>query len=97
MNGESSGDAVGADERGGVPGRGGTERAHPRGQGLAHLFEVLDPDGEPVDEITPFQPGDEETLAVELDPGTYTLQCILETDDGETHADLGMITELEVT
>jgi hypothetical protein len=60
-----------------------------------HEFEILDAGGEAVDEIGAFDPGEERTLAVELPPGTYTLQCILETD-GKSHADLGMTTEFRV-
>jgi uncharacterized cupredoxin-like copper-binding protein len=60
-----------------------------------HEFEILDADGDAVDEIEAFGPGQERTLAVELQPGTYTLQCILETD-GTSHADLGMRTEFRV-
>ncbi len=63
-----------------------------------HELEVLDEDGEPLGEIEAMPPGETGTLALELDPGTYTVQCILlvgdDTDD--THADRGMITELEV-
>lgn len=60
-----------------------------------HEFEILDADGTAVDEIEAFDPGGEHTLAVELEPGTYTLQCILETD-GKSHADLGMTTQFRV-
>lgn len=62
-----------------------------------HELEVLDPDGEAVGEIEAFPPGGEsEPLAVELEPGTYTLQGILETKEGKRHRDLGMVAELTV-
>ena len=35
-------------------------------------------------------------LAAGLEPGTYTLQCILETEDGKFHKDLGMVATLTV-
>lgn len=60
-----------------------------------HEFEILDAGGKAVDEIEAFAPKVERTLAVELQPGTYTLQCILETN-GTSHADLGMTTEFRV-
>jgi plastocyanin len=60
-----------------------------------HEFEILDADGDAVTEIEAFPPADERTLAVELDPGTYTVQCILETD-GRSHADMGMTSTLTV-
>lgn len=43
-----------------------------------HELEVLDPDGEAVDEIGAHPPGSgAKTLAVRLKPGTYTVRCIL--------------------
>ena len=60
-----------------------------------HEFEILDADGDAVDEIEAFAPGAERTLAVELQPGTYTLRCILDTN-GKSHADLGMTTQFRV-
>jgi hypothetical protein len=61
-----------------------------------HELEVLDPDGEPVGEIEAMPPGQEGSAALELEPGSYTLQCILETADGKVHRDLGMQLDLEV-
>jgi uncharacterized cupredoxin-like copper-binding protein len=61
-----------------------------------HELEVLDPNGEPVGEVEAMAPGEEGSAALELEPGTYTLQCILETADGTVHRDLGMHMELEV-
>ena len=61
-----------------------------------HELEVLDPNGDPVGEVEAMPPGAEGSAALELEPGTYTLQCILETADGEVHRDLGMEMELEV-
>lgn len=63
-----------------------------------HELEILDSEGEALGEIEEFAPGaDADPLAVELAPGTYTLQCILENDKGEVHKDLGMVATLTVT
>lgn len=62
-----------------------------------HELEVLDPGGEAVDEIEAHPAGTgTKTLAVRLKPGTYTLQCILTTPEGKSHADLGMTAKLQV-
>ncbi|HLF41159.1 MAG TPA: hypothetical protein VI854_06750 [Acidimicrobiia bacterium] len=62
-----------------------------------HELEVLDSRGEALGEIEAFPPGGEaEPLAVVAEPGTYTLQCFLETKDGRRHRDLGMVAELVV-
>lgn len=63
-----------------------------------HELEVLDGSGEALGEIAEFAPGaGAEPLALELEPGEYTLQCILETADGRVHKDLGMALKLTVT
>lgn len=63
-----------------------------------HELEILDASGEALGEIVDFAPNaDADPLAVELQPGTYTLQCILETADGKVHKDLGMVSTLTVT
>ncbi len=61
-----------------------------------HELEVLDSNGEPLGEVEAMPPGEEGSAAIELEAGTYTLQCILETADGEVHRDLGMVMDLEV-
>lgn len=62
-----------------------------------HELEVLDARGEAVDEIEAHPPGSgPKTLAVRLKPGAYTVQCILKTPDGRSHADLGMTAPLQV-
>ena len=61
-----------------------------------HELEVLDSNGEPLGEVEAMPPGEEGSAAIELESGTYTLQCILETADGEVHRDLGMVMDLEV-
>lgn len=62
-----------------------------------HELEVLDARGEAVDEIEAHPPGTgPKTLAVRLKPGAYTVQCILKTPDGRSHADLGMTAALQV-
>lgn len=62
-----------------------------------HELEVLNARGEAVDEIEAHPPGTgPQTLAVRLRPGAYTVQCILKTPDGRSHADLGMTAALQV-
>ena len=61
-----------------------------------HELEVLDVNGEALGEVEAMPPGEEGSAAIELEPGTYTLQCILETADGKVHRDLGMVAELDV-
>jgi plastocyanin len=62
-----------------------------------HELELLDEAGEAVGEVEAFSPGAEaEPLAAVLEPGTYTIQCILETEEGEVHKDLGMVATLMV-
>src|SRR5205085_11401507 len=53
-----------------------------------HEFEILGPDGSKAGEISAFDAGTSKNLAVELKPGTYTIQCLLK-KDGKTHASLG--------
>ena len=62
-----------------------------------HELEILGPDGEPVGEVEAMPAGEEGHLAVELEPGEYTAQCIVETPGGETHASLGMTQTFTVT
>ena len=62
-----------------------------------HELEVLNREGEPVGEIPAFAPGAAaQPLAAELQPGQYTLQCLVETPDGRLHKDLGMVATLTV-
>lgn len=61
----------------------------------SHEFEILDAAGETVDEIGAFSPGGSETLAVELKPGKYIVQCLVLAGD-QRHNELGMTTELMV-
>lgn len=61
-----------------------------------HELEVLGADGKPVDEIEAHPPGQTKTMALRLAPGTYTVQCILKTAEGRTHAELGMTAPLRV-
>lgn len=61
-----------------------------------HELEILDADGAALGEIEAMPPGQEGAFAVELEAGTYTLQCILENENGKQHADLGMRSELVV-
>jgi hypothetical protein len=62
-----------------------------------HELEVLDGAGDAVGEIEAFAPGGSpEPLAAVLEPGNYTLQCLVETEDGKVHTDLGMVATLTV-
>lgn len=62
-----------------------------------HELEVLGPGGKAVDEIEAHAPNSgPRTLAVRLKPGTYTVQCILRTAEGKSHAELGMTAKLQV-
>lgn len=61
-----------------------------------HELEILKADGEALDEIPLHGSGQARTLAVRLDPGTYTVQCILKTANGRVHSDLGMTAPLVV-
>jgi hypothetical protein len=54
-----------------------------------HELEILDEDGEALGEIEAMAMVRSGTLALELEPGTYTAQCLVETD-GKTHAEMGM-------
>ncbi|MGH8990542.1 MAG: hypothetical protein ACRDYV_02835 [Acidimicrobiia bacterium] len=62
-----------------------------------HRLEVLDDQGESVGQ-TPAIPlgATVPPLALELEAGTYTLQCTLKNQDGKVHRDLGMTTKLVV-
>lgn len=48
-------------------------------------------------ELEAFPAGETCNATYELEPGTYTLFCIVEAPDGETHASKGMLGELTVT
>lgn len=62
-----------------------------------HELEVLNRERQPVGEIPAFAPNaTSQPLAVELQPGQYTLQCLVETPDGRVHKDLGMVATLTV-
>ncbi len=61
-----------------------------------HELEIVDSSGKPVGEIEAMPPGRSGTLALELEPGTYTAQCLVE-EEGRTHAELGMKTTFQVT
>ena len=62
-----------------------------------HELEVLDADGKALGEIEPFKAGDGmKELALHLEPGTYTLQCLVE-EGAKTHKELGMVATLTVT
>jgi plastocyanin len=48
-------------------------------------------------ELEAFPPGESCDATFELEPGTYTLFCIVTAEDGETHAAKGMVGELTVS
>ena len=58
--------------------------------GRSHELEVVDADGDPVGAIEPFRASEgEQSLAVVLEPGTYTVQCLVRAGT-RTHASMGM-------
>lgn len=60
-----------------------------------HELEVLDAGGDAVGEIKAFPAGENKQLGVEVEPGTYTVQCLVE-EGAKTHAELGMKAALTV-
>ena len=63
--------------------------------GNTHELEIVDENGEAVGEIAAFKAPAEHALAVVLEAGTYTLQCLIE-EGSRTHAQLGMKTSFTV-
>jgi hypothetical protein len=61
-----------------------------------HELEVLDADGKAVGEIPSFPAGEQKALGLELEPGTYTLQCLVK-EGKVSHKDLGMVKTFTVT
>lgn len=60
-----------------------------------HELAVHDAAGETVGLLVPFKEGKTKKLAVALQPGTYTIACLVE-EGAKPHAELGMKTELQV-
>jgi uncharacterized cupredoxin-like copper-binding protein len=60
-----------------------------------HELEVIDADGRRVGKVYALKPGSSGSLAIELQPGTYTVQCLVETG-GKPHSQLGMQNKLTV-
>lgn len=56
---------------------------------------VIVKDDEELYELEAIAPGEEGTLAVELEPGTYRIICLVE-KDGKAHEELGMVAQLTV-
>jgi uncharacterized cupredoxin-like copper-binding protein len=54
-----------------------------------HEIVIADQDGKELAAVKPFAKGDKRDLAVELQPGTYVIQCLVKQGD-QTHAQLGM-------
>jgi plastocyanin len=72
------------------------------GGGDVPLTEDGAPDEEALAEAGAFEleaygPGGSCNATYDLEPGTYTMFCIVEAEDGETHASKGMVGELTVT
>ena len=61
-----------------------------------HNFEVRDSNDKRIDRIAAFGPGQTKTLAVELQPGTYSLQCLV-VKGVQAHTTLGMHATFTVT
>lgn len=61
----------------------------------AHELEITDAGGKVVAAIEPFAAGQSKTLAAELQPGNYTVQCLVN-QGGRTHVDFGMVTTFTV-
>lgn len=62
----------------------------------AHEVEIVGEEGD-VGEIGALPRGEEGSMSLALEPGTYTMQCLIETAEGKTHAELGMRTTFVVT
>ena len=61
-----------------------------------HEILLLDEDGEMVDDLRPFKRPARQTMAVVLEPGTYTAECLVK-EGSRTHAELGMRKTFTVT
>ena len=61
-----------------------------------HELAVLDEQGARLGGVPAFDAGIPKSLALELEPGTYTLECTLRNREGKVHRDLGMTTKLVV-
>lgn len=62
----------------------------------AHELAVYDADGKPLGVIAPIDKGQKGQLAIELQPGTYSMRCDLKSGT-RTHAELGMRATFSVT
>jgi plastocyanin len=60
-----------------------------------HEVQVVDAKAKLLGEIPPFAAGETKTMALKLDPGTYTVQCLVK-EGKKTHAELGMKQQLTV-
>jgi len=65
-----------------------TEEGHPDEDALAAAGAF---------ELEAFGPGQNCNATYELGPGNYTIFCIVETEDGDTHYELGMRGSITVT
>ena len=61
-----------------------------------HELLVLDEEGEQVEDLRPFKRPARQSLAVVLEPGTYSVECLVK-EGSRTHAELGMRKSFTVT
>jgi hypothetical protein len=61
-----------------------------------HELEILDAEGDAVDEIEAYEGSETKEMALKLAPGTYTAQCLVE-EGAKTHKQLGMTQTFTVT
>jgi hypothetical protein len=47
--------------------------------------------------VSSFGPGGKATRTLELEPGTYTIFCLIAAPDGQPHSNKGMLTEFKIT
>ena len=63
---------------------------------VQHEMMILGTDGKLAAAAPPFPGGNSKSLAAELPPGAYTVECRIKEGD-KTHTELGMKTQLTVT
>lgn len=62
----------------------------------SHELLLEDEDGELGEDLRPFKRPARQALAVVLEPGTYTVECLVK-EGSRTHAELGMRKTFTVT
>ena len=61
-----------------------------------HELDVLDANGEALGEIEAMKSGKKGTMTLDLPPGKYTAQCLVD-EGGKTHKELGMVQDFKVS